>query len=315
LKASATGAGGPAGRRVADIGGLKIRLTDTVTLGGLVALTLLAVAFVGRFDRPAFVIGSNLLFIALNIGSLAVLPRLRRKGPRFVLRTSVVQLTLLQIFQSSNSLQLVFFPWQDDRVLAWEQAIFGFQPVVALQKLTTAPLTEWMCFVYIVYVVIYPLLGAVIFFKHGEEANEDYLFQLGLINLVCALGFILFPVASPMYWEKVSALLTTPVAAGPFGALAEWIRSHIHTAGGSIPSPHCAVATVMWFMSSKYTRHGFALLAPVMLSLYVSTVYARFHYVSDAVAGIAVALIVILAAPAIERAWDRQGPVRTGEAP
>ena len=54
-----------------------------------------------------------------------------------------------------------------------------------------------MFFVYVFYVVIYPLLGVVIFFKHGEEANEDYLFHLGLVNLVCGLGFILFPVASP----------------------------------------------------------------------------------------------------------------------
>lgn len=287
------------------LAGLEIRLTDTITLGGLVFLTLLAVAFNGRLDRPAVVIGTNLLFIALYVGSLAVLRRLRPKWLRFLLRTGSVQLTFLQIYMSSNDLQLLFFSWQDDRVLAWEQTIFGFQPLVGIQKFYSLPMTEWMFFVYVVYVVIYPLLSAIIFFKHGEDANEDYLFHLGLINLVCGLGFILFPVASPMHWEKVRALLTTPLTSGPFGFLAEWIRTHIHEAGGSIPSPHCAVATVMWFMSRKYTRRGFVLLAPVIISLYVSTVYGRFHYLSDMVIGIAAAVLVLLAAPSIAGAWNR----------
>jgi membrane-associated phospholipid phosphatase len=296
------------------LAGLEIRLTDAVTLGGLVLLTLLAVAFHRRLDRPAVAIGTNLLFFALYVGSLAVLRRLRPKGLRFLLRTGSVQLTFLQIYRSSSDLQLLFFSWQDDRVLAWEQAIFGFQPLVAIQELYSLPLTEWMFFVYVFYVVMYPVLGAIIFFKRGEDANEDYLFQLGLTNLVCGLGFILFPVASPMHWEKVRVLLTTPLTSGPFGFLAEWIRIHIHEAGGSIPSPHSAVATVMWFMSRKYTRWGFVLLAPVMISLYISTVYGRFHYVSDMVIGIAAALLTILAAPTIERAWERRLAVRPGDA-
>jgi membrane-associated phospholipid phosphatase len=307
LKAPAGGPGEVAGRRAAVVGGLEFRLTDAVTLGGLVFLTLLAVAFVGRLDRPAATIGVNVLFIFLYIGSLAVLRRLRRGGfLRFAVRTAAVQLTFLEIYRTANNLQLVLFTWQDDRVLAWEQAVFGFQPVVAIQKLYAPPLTEWMFFVYVFYVLIYPLLGAIIYFRRGEAANEDYLFELGLVNFVCGLGFILFPVASPMYWEKVRSALTAPLTSGVFGQVAEAIRTHIHTAGGSLPSPHCAVATVMWFMAKRYTRRGFLLLAPVILSLYVSTVYGRFHYVSDAVAGIAAALLVILAAPSIERAWDRR---------
>jgi hypothetical protein len=284
------------------IAGSEVRPADVVTLGGLAALTLLAVLFAGRLERPVTVLGTCFLFIALYVGSLALLGRLRRPELRFVVRTAAVQLTFLQIYQTANALQLLFFPWQDDLVLAWEKAIFGVQPLVAIQKLISAPLTDWMLFVYAVYVVLYPGLGAVIFFKRGEAANEDYLYHLSLANLVCAVGFILFPVASPMNWPEVRALLTTPLDSGPLGAAAEWIRSNIHQPGGSIPSPHCAVATVMWFMARKYARSGFWWLLPVMLSLYVSTVYGRFHYVSDAVIGVAAAAAVLLAGPAIERA-------------
>ena len=290
------------------VAGLEIGLTDVVTLGGLGLFTVLAAVFHRRIPHPLTVVGVDALFIVLYIASLAAMARLRRPWLRFVLRTAAVQLTFLQVYKAANELQLVFLPWQDDRILAWEQAVFGFQPVVAVQKIYSIPLSEWMFFVYVFYIVIYPVLGAIIFFKRGEEANEDYLFQLGLVNLVCGLGFILFPVASPMHWEKVRALLTEPLTGGVFGVIAEWIRANIHQAGGSIPSPHCAVATVMWFMSLKYTRRGFLWLAPIILSLYASTVYGRFHYLADMIAGIAAGVFVILIAPSIERAWEGRRP-------
>jgi len=294
------------------LAGLEFGLTDAIALGGLLALTALAIAFRAHIPNPVRIIGFGLLFAAVYLASLAFLPRLRRPWTRFLLRTAVVQLTFLQVYKAANELQRVFFAWQDDRVLAWEQSLFGHQPLVTIQQHYSVPLNEWMFFVYVFYVIIYPVLGAVIFFKHGEAANEDYLFQLGLVNLVCGLGFILFPVASPMNWPKVRSLLTEPLTAGVFGSIAEWIRANVHQPGGSVPSPHCAVATVMWFMALKHTRSGFFWLAPIILSLYVSTVYGRFHYVSDMIIGIAAGVLVLVTAPAIERAWNGRAAVPEG---
>lgn len=302
------------GTKKLTLAGLELRLTDVVIIGGFGFLLLLAAVFNGRLARPAAFIGTNLLTIVLYVGTLFILRSLRPKGLRFLLRTASVQFMYLWIFLASRDLQLLFFAWNDDRVLAWEKAVFGLQPLVWIQKLYSPPLTEWMFFVYVVYIVIYPILGAVIFFKHGEEANEDYLFQLGLINCVCGLGFILFPVAGPLHLEKVRVLLTEPLRGGVFASAAELIRTHVHAAGGTIPSPHCAVATVMWFMSLKYTRRGFWLLAPIILSLYVSTVYGRFHYLSDSVIGIAAAVAVILMVPSIAGAWNRWIDKRAGGA-
>jgi membrane-associated phospholipid phosphatase len=297
------------------LAGLSLNLTDVVTLGGLVALTALALAFHRRLARPVTLLAVNGLFIAVYSASVALLPRLRRPWARFAVRTAAVQLTFLQIYKAANELQRIFFGWQDERVLAWEKAVLGFQPLVAIQKLYTPALNEWMFFVYVVYVVIYPTLGAIIYFKRGEEANEDYLFRLGLVNLACGAGFILFPVASPMNWPSVRALMTEPLTAGIFGAAAEFIRTHVHQPGGSIPSPHCAVATVMWFMSLKYTRWGFFWLAPIMMSLYISTVYGRFHYVTDMVIGIAAGVTVILISPTLERIWNGRAAAAPGARP
>jgi membrane-associated phospholipid phosphatase len=295
--------------------GLSLRPADAVVLGGSSLLILLAVVFQGRLEHPWPVIGRHALWLSLYLASVAALRLLRPKGARFLLRTASVQIMYLQIYLTSRDLQLLFFAWNDDTVLRWESALFDVQPLVWIQKLYSPLLSDWMFFVYVAYVVFYPLLAAVIFFRHGEEANEDYLFRLGLINIVCGLGFILFPVMGPLHWDKVRDLLTEPLPVRGFGHAAEYIRTNYHAPGGTIPSPHCAAATVMWFTSLKYTRWGFWALAPVILSVYVSTVYGRFHYFSDMVIGIAAAVPVLLLSPGLQKAWNRRAGTSPAESP
>ena len=291
--------------KAVTIFGLPFRLTDAVTLGGLLLLTIPAAFFHGRTEDPGFVISVNLVLTGVYAGSLILLKSVKAELLRFLVRTAVVQFTFMQVYMTGLRLQGLLSGWHDESVLAWEKAVFGLQPLLRLERFHSAWLSEWMFFVYAFYVAIYPILGAVIYFKHGEDANEDYLMRLGLVNLACALGFIIYPVAGPMHWERVHVLLVKPFQAGFFAGLAEYIRTHIHRPGGSIPSAHAAVATVMWFLAFKYSRRLFWLLAPVILSLYVSTVYGRFHYVSDIVIGIAVAVVALTAAPALQSAWNR----------
>ena len=61
----------------------------------------------------------------------------------------------------------------------------------------------------------------------------------------------------------------------------------------------------MWLMAYRYHRKSFWVLTPVIVTLYLSTFYCRYHYVSDAVAGIAVALLALAVSPLLVNAWDR----------
>jgi membrane-associated phospholipid phosphatase len=60
----------------------------------------------------------------------------------------------------------------------------------------------------------------------------------------------------------------------------------------------------MWMMARRYIRPVFYTLAPVILSLYVSTFFLRYHYLTDSVVGILTAVFVILSAPALVEAWN-----------
>jgi membrane-associated phospholipid phosphatase len=70
----------------------------------------------------------------------------------------------------------------------------------------------------------------------------------------------------------------------------------------------------MWIMAYRYHRPSFYVLAPVVISLYVSTFYGRYHYLTDAIVGVLVAVIALALAPVIMRGWDRligRGTIRT----
>jgi membrane-associated phospholipid phosphatase len=299
----------PRGAEIASLYGRRIRVlgasleaVDALVLGALFVQAALLLGFGRWVDRPFEAAAKNCGLAALYFGAAWLAPRVRPGIAYFFLRMGSVLLMFGFLYEAHHPLQLILHGgWWDRAVLGAEQAVLGGQPTLWLEPFVSPALTEWMMFAYVIYLVIYPSVAGLIYFKRGPRALEDYLFTLGFANLACDLGFILFPVAGPLFFMPEA--YTVPLQGGLFTALGEYIRTHAHLAGGSIPSPHCAIATVMWLMSWRYVRPAFYALAPVILSLYAATVYCRYHYVSDSIAGIALGLLVILTAPALARRW------------
>jgi len=234
----------------------------------------------------------------------AIAGRTSSRHLRFLLRTFAVQIALLYVYSASLRLQLIFFPrWHDQVVIDLEGRRPGVQPTVWIQRYITPWLTEWMMFCYVFYVPVYPILSFLIYRRHGEEQNEDYLFYIGLAIVLCTIGFMIFR------WRArcATSATFTPCRSTAifFTAVSELIRGRIHTREGrspvfiAPPRPSCG------WTAYRYSRPAFYVLAPVILSLYVSTVYGRFHYVFDVLAGIAAAFLTMALGPILIKAWNR----------
>lgn len=283
--------------------GVAVRPTDIVILGGVLIFDVLTVLYHRRVPDAWTWTIKIALAGAIYFGAAALYNRLLHPAARFFVRTAAVQGMCAYLFVAVLPLQLIWWTtWNDAAVIRLEHGVFGLQPTVWLERLVSPALTEWMMFCYVIYLAVYPGLGALIRAKRGEGAMEDYLFTLAATNIVCFLGFIIYPVAGPM--KFMPEAYSVPLQGGLFTAIAESIRVNIHGIGGTIPSPHCAIATVMWAMSFRYVRPAFYVLAPVILSLYISTCYGRFHYITDSVVGIVCGLAMFLAAPVLGRAWN-----------
>lgn len=289
------------GRRA--FGPLELGPADIVILSALALFSLLAVGGRATVDRWPAHVAANLAVAAAVLASAALVAHLRRPIPVLVLRTVTVSLSYAYLFGAVAGLQLILHGrFLDDLVLAFEERLFGVQPTLWMERFVTPSLTEWLMFCYVIYVPLYPLLCGVLHWKRGATAVEEYFFTLGLANVLCDVGFVLFPVASPLYW--MPERYRVPLEGWVFTWFGELIRTRTHYAGGSIPSPHAAAATVMWLMAWKHHRPTFWLLSPVILSLYVSTVYGRFHYVTDAALGIATGILAAVLAPPLLRSWE-----------
>jgi membrane-associated phospholipid phosphatase len=280
-----------------------LQVTDAVVLGSLVLFAILIAVFHNRITNPRVLLARIGLWTAVYIVSIYLLPVLKNRILYFLVRAGAVQVAFYELFLICQRLQLIWVHhWQDGALLSWEKTVFGVQPTIWLQRFISPPLTEWLMFTYVLYTFIYPVLGALIYLTQGERALEDYWLTLALVNLACFIGFMIFPIAGPM--SHIADAYSVPLKGGFFTAWGEHIRTHIHEIGSNFPSPHSAVATVMWLMSYRYVRTAFYVLAPVVVSIYVSTFFLRFHYLSDTVSGILTALLIIVVAPAFPRAWN-----------
>lgn len=275
---------------------MKIRnkyLAANLVILSLVGIfTILFLVFSYRLDKPAETFKVLLITGLLSLIFIILINKIKSRVLKAVVQTGFVLTFFAFFFGITSDFQLLLFnEWQDNKLLALDKALFGSEASLVMQEIVTPYITEAMMFAYIIYI---PLLAIVAFcaYKNGkEEGLAEYLIILSLAYSFCYIGFVLFPVASQMYFmpDKYSTALT----GGYFTYLGELIRNQAHFPGGSLPSPHCAASTVMLFILFKYSRASFYLILPTVLILYVSTVYCRFHYLWDAVAGILLALLII----------------------
>lgn len=208
------------------------------------------------------------------------------------------------LFPVAEKLQHVFIQgWLDDQVVQFEMALWGGELSVLMQPLVHPLLTEWMMFAYVIYVPLLPLTGWLCYHAGHMRAVNDYTLSLALSYSVCYLGFMLFPLATQMH--HAPHLYSVPLEGWLFTALGEWMRGDVHAPGAALPSPHCAAGTVILLMTRKYARGVFPLMLIIIVTLYVSTVYGRYHYVWDSIAGVLVGILCVWAAPRLVGMVDR----------
>ena len=285
-------------------GTTRYRAVDALLLGALAVISLVAVVFSRRVDGWGLLVLKNLGAAAVYLVLIITGDRHRGTHKGFAFRLAAVMLAFLYINVAVDKLQLVLYGrWLDDTVLTLEHAVFGVQPTLWLQQFISRPLTEWMMFAYVIYLPMFLGLCGIVYHRSGEAAAEYCFFVLGLSNVACDLSFMLFPVAGPM--AHICSQYAVPLDGYVWTWMGELIRTRAQFVGGNIPSPHCANAMVMLLLAWRYHRPSFRILLPIVLSVLLATVYCRFHYVTDAVLGVLVALVAFRAAPALMKVWNR----------
>ena len=186
--------------------------------------------------------------------------------------------------------QMVFQGHLDDHIMEWEDRLFKGQPSLYLStRFPSKILSELLHLSYFSYYAIVVSLAAVLYFQGRREAFHEVVFAEVLTFNICLVCYIFMPVAGPRYnAEKIKGYLSE----GFFHRLTHSILSRASSKGTAFPSSHCAIAVIVVLCAARYDLIAFTVLCPFGVGLVVGTVYGRFHYAVDAIAGTVLAGVV-----------------------
>jgi membrane-associated phospholipid phosphatase len=198
------------------------------------------------------------------------------------------------LFKEVEPLAAAFGDWRLTAIIpAIEAKLFAGEPSVYLSSsLNLVPLSEWLHFCYLSYLIMVPGVAAYWYVTDRRVAFHEFVLLLTIAMLGSYLFFVLFPVDSPYY---LTPRLDSPFAGHFFFDLVHAISDRGGARGGAFPSAHVTGAIVLWLVAWRHQRVVAFTLAPVIVGLIVATVYGRFHYALDAAAGVVVGTTVVFA--------------------
>ncbi len=191
------------------------------------------------------------------------------------------------LFEETGWINRTIFPdYIDKFFIELEFRLFGLHPAIELGRLFDNILVmEYFHFAYFTYYLIIPGLGFILYFNNRKHF-EEYVFVASFTFYACLVSYIFLPVLGARYYANA------PFFAEPFwkeGILFVPIMRFIYAVGevdgAAFPSSHVAIALVILIYAYIYARKYFWLFFITIISLIISTVYCRFHYLVDVMAG------------------------------
>lgn len=268
----------------------------------LMATMLFFVPAVHAWPQP----GLTYLLLAFTIVALAALDRKSGTGNIFSsIRVFAPIVIIAIIFNSLGELiSGTHSRHYDDILIKIDYALFGAHPTVWMERLNNPFLTGLFQAAYMSYYGIPIALVLALYFKEDKNAFNSAAFAIVLCFYLSYIGYLLVPAVGPRF--TLSNVQTADLRAGPATA---WVRQALdgleHNKTDAFPSGHTAIALVTLAYAWKFReRVLFRILAPVILALIVSTVYLRYHYVIDVIAGMLLAALTVLIAPKTHRIFS-----------
>ncbi len=204
--------------------------------------------------------------------------------------------------------RMFFTDYLDPMVIRWEQAIFSCQPsVLFMDKLPYLWVSELLYASYFSYYIMIVGVGLALFIRNRQQFFH-YLSVVSFLFYICYTIYIFVPVIGPrVFFREIAGYVLAPevqqlatasdypanIQTGVFYNLMRWIYHNFESPGAALPSSHVAVALCTVSFSFLYLRRIRYIHLVVALLLCLSTVYCRYHYVVDVVAGVLTALLLV----------------------
>jgi membrane-associated phospholipid phosphatase len=184
---------------------------------------------------------------------------------------------------------------KDPALIAFDRWLTGGDPTVALERFATPFLSDVLTFFYALYYFHPIVLGVLVARDDRARPPESrefgrYAFTMVFVFFVSYVGYFLVPAVGPRFAVQHSGPL-------PRGAVARVIDDTLNTLESNkrdcFPSGHTMVVTAVLLEAARRSRKTFWIFLPFAVGLVAATVFCRYHYVADVLAGLALAFVAV----------------------
>jgi membrane-associated phospholipid phosphatase len=178
--------------------------------------------------------------------------------------------------------------------------IWNANPTIWLERIYSPLLTEFLQWIYTLFVLAVLLVAFFLWTRHRYKEFQYYAFLIALGYLVSYLGYLVVPARGPRFLLR--HLEHIPLQGlwlfhGMQSALDKLESAHYDC----FPSGHTELTILAWWGSRLVSKRLFRIYFAYTPSIIFATVYLRYHYTVDVLAGIATALSLICVSPWVYR--------------
>ena len=192
----------------------------------------------------------------------------------------------------------------DTLLIRTDLAIFGVNPTVWLERFFIPWVADVLVLAYLSYYFIPLILIIVLYFKGNKKEFSTTVTTLLLGYYLCFAAYIAMPAVGPRF--TLASLQHVPLRGG---AISDWAFNTLNALEGNqrdcFPSGHTQTVLISLWFAFKYKRPFFWVCLPVASALIFSTVYLRYHYVIDVIAGVVYAGITVFLGIKLTTRWQR----------
>jgi membrane-associated phospholipid phosphatase len=245
------------------------------------------------------VIPNRLLLITIYIALLItqfILIKIKDKSRFLRIKYDLIfpVISVLVIFDSLGWIVHYINPVDIDPLLIrLDYMLFGNHPTVILEKIMNPFLTDFLQVAYSTYYFLPIIFGISLLKDNQKEEFNRALFIILFCFYLSYIGYIIWPAVGPRFTldhlqtQKLQGLFVTEPIQNLLNKL-EGVKRD------AFPSGHTGIALAVLILAYRYKRFLFWVYLPTVTLLIFSTVYCRYHYVVDIIAGVGLTVVTFL---------------------
>jgi len=188
---------------------------------------------------------------------------------------------------------------RDASLIRLDRMLFRVDPSRWTERFASPWMIELMQLAYLAYYVLPFVLLGTLYQRGDEEAFQLSITALLLSHYLAFTGYMLVPALGPRFALKqecrkeLNGLFITVPVRKLLDAL-EGVKRD------AFPSGHASAILITVFYAVQFTSELTIWFLPIAALMVISTVYLRYHYVLDVLAGVLLAALCLLVAPVLQ---------------